>query len=396
VSDRDVTALQGLWSKWLTNDAAVLPTDHVRVDLLYAEDTRYVNARLYPLSADSFHYLLAMQLALCWVDTPAYEWGEIDEEVMRHATLSVRPCYKFTPLHLIEAKHHANHLPALKRHKGLTPAQELDLYAADAEAHAAALQRAKDALFTPEVESESEEDEEEIAAATRRIRAGIDSDDDDDANGRDSDATSSEYESSQATISIDQPIVLEPLTAEEGGVTETDMDFLHRLVAKLGVPIESINVDQVVQRIIQFHAVALNSQIPVTSPKYRYLLKRAYLHYLSGASSFYGNHFAEATLMPMEVKKKKKSKPSAAQSRRARAKGNKLPRASHDDEGDDDGEEEDDDEGGSSKDPLLTQPSEVLVAVSVGSLVLLDPETWGVRFTTPIWDIQDFSVIIGA
>jgi hypothetical protein len=101
ISTRDVTALQGLWTAWLQSSGVHthLPVDHVRLDLVFAEDTRYVNSRLYPLSDDSFHYLLAIQLALCWVDDESAEWGEGDDGVIDNVTVSVRPCYKFFPRH---------------------------------------------------------------------------------------------------------------------------------------------------------------------------------------------------------------------------------------------------------------------------------------------------------
>jgi hypothetical protein len=46
----------------------LLPKDYLRVDLLFSEDTRYVNSRLSLMSDDCFHYLLALQISLAWID----------------------------------------------------------------------------------------------------------------------------------------------------------------------------------------------------------------------------------------------------------------------------------------------------------------------------------------
>lgn len=45
-----------------------LPVDHVRIDLLYAEETRRTNAKLNGPPSDTHTYLLALQLALSWVE----------------------------------------------------------------------------------------------------------------------------------------------------------------------------------------------------------------------------------------------------------------------------------------------------------------------------------------
>jgi hypothetical protein len=358
VSDRDVTALQELWAKWLSSEAISLPSDHVRVDLIYAEDTRYVNSRLYPLSSDSLHYLLAMQLALCWIDGEAEDWADPDETVMQNATISVRPCYKFPPQHLIDAP-----LALGSPHRGLTAAEELDMYAADAAAA-----------------------EKSTAAQDERSRSG-DSDSDSDVDvpqrrgstsSEDSDSSSS-YVTTVASESVVEASILQPLT-DPAGLTETDLELLQRLIALSGVFPEAIDLEKVIERIVQFHAVAIKAGVPLSSPKYRYLLKRAYVHYLSSASAFYGSHFAEATYVPDPNHATKKKRADALAPKKGKRKG-KNARA----------EDEESEDGGEGD----REPADVLVAVSVGALVLLDPETWDVRFSCPIWDVLDFSVIIG-
>lgn len=358
VSDRDVTALQGLWAKWLSADVVSLPSDHVRVDLIYAEDTRYVNSRLYPLSSESFHYLLGMQLALCWIDGEASEWAALDETVMMNATISVRPCYKFPPQHLIDAP-----LPGANR-RGLTAAEELDLYVSDSAA------AAQSAMGNETKADDTDSDDSDSEDARRQSNySDVESD------------TSSEYVSSVASESTIEPVILTPLIVGSP-LTESDEALLLHLVTLAGVTPESVDLDQVAQRIAQFHAVALEAHVPISSAKFRYLLKRAYVHYLGAASAFYGNHFAEAVLVPDPSNasgKKRMKKAKSAKKENTKQKGKN---AGVWDELSDEEEE-------------VMDPADVLVAVSVGSLVLLDPETWNVRFSTPIWDIQDFSVIIG-
>jgi hypothetical protein len=371
VSDRDVTALQELWAKWLSADSlASLPHDHVRVDLLYAEDTRYVNSRLYPLSEESFTYLLAMQLALCWVDDEAAEWAEIDQEVMLNCTVSVRPCYKFPPQHLIDAA------LASSPRKVISAAEELEQYAADAAMDSAAAGaqsggRGNDSNDDSSTDSDADLDERrsEYSAST---------------------GTSSEYVSTAPTeASVAEAVKIAPFT-DPSAVTEADLELLQRLIALAGVAPDTVQVDKVVQRMAQFHSVALQANIPVTSAKYRYLMKRAYIHYLCSASTFYGSHFAEAVHVPdsNQATNKRRTDAAGAEGKRGgtgRKAGRRTLRGSVDRS---DGEDSD------GRNPDNTEPADVLVAVSVSALTLLDPETWNVRFSCAMWDILDFSVII--
>lgn len=104
LTDRDIVTSKKLWSSWLAgsnsaagNDSeeartstspvasppvrspsvhesklasfslqgrAVLPADHIRVDLLFAEESRYVNAKKYVNTQNSQAYLNALQLVL--------------------------------------------------------------------------------------------------------------------------------------------------------------------------------------------------------------------------------------------------------------------------------------------------------------------------------------------
>lgn len=71
VSDRDTIASRHLWIEYLNAAASSgkpLPADFLRIDLLFAEESRIVNARLYPMSMESLAYLAALQLSIDWED----------------------------------------------------------------------------------------------------------------------------------------------------------------------------------------------------------------------------------------------------------------------------------------------------------------------------------------
>jgi hypothetical protein len=101
----DVTTMQSLWETWLnsteggSSSNSILPSDHVRVDLTFAEDCRYVNSSLYPLSRDSFQYLLALQLSLAWMMSREEEAeSSLSGDgggglVVPQTSSTVRPCY---------------------------------------------------------------------------------------------------------------------------------------------------------------------------------------------------------------------------------------------------------------------------------------------------------------
>ena len=90
VSERDIVNLRQFWVDYLTLEK-MLPVDHVRVDLLFAEETRCVNAKLYGGASDSMTYLVALQLALSWVDVDSHEWLEDDDGCIGGVDVSVRP-----------------------------------------------------------------------------------------------------------------------------------------------------------------------------------------------------------------------------------------------------------------------------------------------------------------
>lgn len=53
-----------------------LPADFLRVDLLFAEESRIVNSGLYPMSRMSLAYLISLQVALDW--QPLLSVGDLE------------------------------------------------------------------------------------------------------------------------------------------------------------------------------------------------------------------------------------------------------------------------------------------------------------------------------
>ena len=118
VVETDIVRMRQLWEEFLstvsgdsaapapnasaavsaTSDGATvykeLPPDHVRVDLLFADDSRRLNAKLQGPPGDVHTYLLALQLALSWVDDTygdlAHRWCATDDGVVGGTDCSVR------------------------------------------------------------------------------------------------------------------------------------------------------------------------------------------------------------------------------------------------------------------------------------------------------------------
>ena len=100
VTGKDPAGLRRLWVSWLC-DPLYLPVDHMRIDMLFAEESRYVNSQLYGISDDGCAYLLAMQLLLTWnieeekmsfgTTVTDLKWGTGHIHVMRNIDTSVRP-----------------------------------------------------------------------------------------------------------------------------------------------------------------------------------------------------------------------------------------------------------------------------------------------------------------
>jgi hypothetical protein len=141
-----------------------------------------------------------------------------------------------------------------------------------------------------------------------------------------------------------------------------------------------VDVERLVQNVRLFHSVAADAEVALTSNKYRYLLKRAYVQYLTSACPLYGSHLSEVTLVSM-VQEQVHSIIQLlvdyndhmlfllclCQDKSSRGKG---------------------------EDQVLSALEEhrVLVGVSASGLLVLDADNWSVLFSAACWDIQECSV----
>ena len=218
----------------------------------------------------------------------------------------------------------------------------------------------------------------------------------------DEDEESSAYESSddsddeKAVLNLG-PLQLNPLTTDHP-LSEREKKELIRLIETLGVPLESVSISQLTKIMIQFHAVAIKANIPIHSSKYRYLLKRAYIRYLSIATTFYGTYFSSAELFSTGLINSTVNNMSTAQNSSDNNNNNNN----------------DDDHNKLKKKSIIqniqtmnvlysadweqikrSESVPILISLSVNSLLLLDQETWEVRMSTQLWDIQDYQIIDG-
>jgi len=225
---------------------------------------------------------------------------------------------------------------------------------------------------------------------------GRDDNDDDSSDDKESSA----YESSDDVDDEGElklgPLILTPMTVDHP-LSERERQELIRLIESLGVPLESISISQLTTIMIHFHAVAIKANISLLSPKYRYLLKRAYISYLCIATTFYGTYFSSAEVFPTGVINSAINILGAQQNSSSSSGG---------------GGHHDGINNSSRKSMSQLQNVNVLysadwdlikrsktapalICLSINSLLLLDPDTWEVRMSTHLWDIQDFQIIDG-
>ncbi len=236
-------------------------------------------------------------------------------------------------------------------------------------------------------------------------------DNDDDDGGEDKESSS--YESSDDADDAEKalnlrPLQLNPLTIDHS-LSERERHELIRLIETLGVSLASVSISQLTTMMIQFHAVAIKASIPIHSYKYRYLLKRAYISYLRIATTFYGMYFSSAEIFPTGLINStvNNSMPTALNSNN---NGNNND-SSHvfNDRNDESHNNKQQQKKSTSQNiqnvnVLYSADWEqikrstsvpILACLSVNSLLLLDPDTWEVRMSTQLWDIQDYQIFDG-
>jgi hypothetical protein len=268
-----------------------------------------------------------------------------------------------------------------------------------------------------------------------------DDDDDDDDSGEGEDKESSSYESSDDADDDEKalklgPLQLNPLTIDHP-LSERERQELIRLIETLGVSLESVSISQLTTMMIQFHAVAIKASIPIHSYKYRYLLKRAYISYLRIATTFYGMYFSSAEIFPTGLinstvvnnnnnNNNYQGNNNNYQGNNNNYQGNNnnnMPTTLNSNNNNDNNNKshvfnDRNNESHNNKQQQKKSISQniqnvnvlysadweqikqstsvpILVCLSVNSLLLLDPDTWEVRMSTQLWDIQDYQIFDG-
>ena len=233
-------------------------------------------------------------------------------------------------------------------------------------------------------------------------------DDDDGA-----DKESSSYESSDDADDDEKalnlrPLQLNPLTVDHS-LSEREKHELIRLIETLGVSLASVSISQLTTMMIQFHAVAIKASIPIHSYKYRYLLKRAYISYLRIATTFYGMYFSSAEIFPTGLINStvNNSMPTALNSNN-NVNNNDSSHVFNDrnDESHNNKQQQKKSISQNIQNVNVLYSADweqikrstsvpILACLSVNSLLLLDPDTWEVRMSTQLWDIQDYQIFDG-
>lgn len=257
-AERDVIGTQRLWSKWLQEKTNDLPIDHCRMDLLFAEETRYVNSQLYALSLEALIYLAALQLTLSLGDdnlgaNPG-RWGGEHKLVMSNSDASVRPS--------LAAKNFMVRMASPQRNRG-----------------------GRSSLTT--VEGGSVIDRR---GSLERRTSGL-------GNlfkGRSS--IQSETEGGEGTEGDekgnkdDHAEVL--WCGEVISINDTrEMEVLEEKLRSLGITLPADTTEEIVSTIAEFQTMAKHLNCSLTSQRFRYLLKSAYVTYVMAWPLAGGNFF---------------------------------------------------------------------------------------------------------
>jgi hypothetical protein len=358
VSSRDVNTLQVFWESWLSRPHSSLPLDYARVDLLFAEDCRYVNSGLYG-SAEWRHYLLALQLALSWEDEACSDWGEGHSAVLSGCDLSVRPIFKFPIVtDLAESVEGSNagddHIASN------TTSNRLSL---------SATQFRKSVFQHQHVRRSFGEGSSPRASMTGTARdtEPTNDDSDEDLNEEESDDQSNGEVSLYSSVDYDEhtepseddQLPRQPIRSYES----LDKDELNEIRDKL----RSLGCDQwedhavtrhIVETVAKIHQLAIELSIPTSSPRFRYFIKRAYVEYVQSLPLF-SSHFAMGRV----------AHASLAESVTSLEFQHSVPVSM----------------------PAVPLGADVLLVMNCNGILFLNPSEWTVVFHAPLFDIEGIS-----
>lgn len=360
----------------------LLPNDFARVDLLFAEDIRLVNSRLAVLSSDSFHYLLALQLALSWLAVAhehthgghSHEQEQLGLPLVNY-TISTRSAVSCELL----KKHHRRRSVAKHNH------HYAGLHQGAAHATAASTVDGEDML--DEVEEDSVDSDAILRHAEERARLARsyaprnedDSSSDDDYQS-DSDEEDEHQELSDdgrwkpAAIGIDQEMSADDLALllqllDQLGVNHNSNQDDERFTGESETTEnkDAVRIERLWQLMSGFHSLVItpkdddndeeeddkHKQNITYGPRLIYFLKRAYHEYLLTACPFYDQRYVdELHLASLEIDGAVRSEQEAL---------------AH----------------------LIAEidPQPVLLAVTLFGVRLLGAADWSVLFSCSLWDL---------
>ncbi|RYG69875.1 hypothetical protein EON64_01640 [archaeon] len=377
-----VGRLDSLLLREKAGDRLLLPFDFFKLDLLFAEECRYVNSRLALLTDEHFHYLLSMQLALSWCDdTYRHTRTNVDGGDLQlvNNTASTASCYFTMPVKDI---HRANAQrisriksvrDSLRREQGDEGVESLNTSDSDE----------SDANSNPD---EDEENEDEILSLQRKFHAlqmgrskyspkrsnirkrfsegdsGDDSDPEAEGDAKRSDGQGDSW--IPHPILPDQPLTKDDLQhlrqiLEELGVEVADPTQAASSEGNAGTAQGKAYIDVLWQGMASFHAIVRESGLSIDSPFFRYLLKRSYHDYLTSVTGYYGMHFTEVSLTDLYLEDNLRFESSEL----------------------------------TAFVDSFSAPQSVLLAISSYGLYLCDTETWSVQFYAPLFDVQHFELL---
>lgn len=245
--DRDTLGTKRLWSNWLRDESNGLPIDHVRIDMLFAEESRYVNSRLYAMSEDAYAYLTALQMTLSWCDrVSTIKWGSGVEGVMHSVDGSVRPSMK-------KSSYQSPYTVTRSMQPRITLMGSMDRL--EHRGSVMSLMRARTGSAVDENVSDEEDEEEEDNCSDVISWTG-------------------------------DPVRGDDLSPE-------DFAFMEEKLTQLGIAHSPDIIVDIANEMYSFHEMARHMNVSILSQRFRYMMKTAYLTYVM-AWPLAGGHFAEA------------------------------------------------------------------------------------------------------
>ena len=261
VTHADPTGLKKLWVTWLSDPLTDLPVDHMRIDLLFAEESRYVNSQLYGVSDDGCAYLLALQMLLSWnVEEERMvlgknmvtdlKWGSGHAHIMQNIDSSVRPSAK-----------------------SVQPSQETTTTQ-----HRRMRGHHKQASSTKEPKSNSNNVFHRLSATRKAgLNAVVEVEEEDDASDEEDDDDEEISTTSMSDLHWHGKVL------DINALKDTEMDQLKAKLTYLGSSDDTNTpdfVESVAYFMSQFQALARDLNLSTQNQRFRYMMKTAYLSYV--------------------------------------------------------------------------------------------------------------------